>query len=183
MTYSIGLYFDPQTETEIRRIWQIMAENAIEEYLYSSANRPHITLTIFEDLDTTKAENLLRDFALRHTPFPISFQAIGLFPSTAAIFLNPVVTGQLLNIQRELHNLLVPFAALPEFPYYLPDQWIPHCGLAIEMPPENLLPAMKTAINNLVLPLNAEVREIGLTSFRPVVHLLGYRLGGEQYCC
>ena len=178
MTYSIGVYFDPQTETEIRRIWQLMAENGVAEYLHLSANRPHFTLTIFEDLDLDKTGEVLCKLASQLMPLEVSFQSIGIFSNTTAVFLAPLVTQQLLDLQKELHEALIGFASLPEFPYYLPGQWVPHCGLAIEMPPENLLSAAKIAIENLTLPLNGRITELGLTSFRPVVHLMTCKLGG-----
>jgi hypothetical protein len=179
MTYSIGVYFDPQTETEIRRVWRLMAENGIAEYLHLSANRPHFTLTIFETLDLDKTMEVLCTLAGQLKPLEVSFQSIGIFSNTTAVFLAPLVTQRLLDIQSELHHALIDFASLPESIFYLPGKWVPHCGLAIDMPPENLLPAAKIAIENLTLPLNGRIIELGLTSFRPVVHLMTCKLGGE----
>lgn len=177
MTYSIGVFFDPQTETEIRRIWRLMAENGIADYLHLSANRPHFTMTIFEDLDLDKTGEVLCKLASRATPLDVSFQSIGIFPNTNAIFLAPLVTEPLLDLQKCLHLELVKFASLPENSFYLPGQWIPHCSIANYMPPENLVPAAKKAIENLTLPINGQIVELGLTSFSPVVHLMNCKLG------
>jgi len=103
MTYSIGIYFDSKTETEIRRIWRIMAENGVADYLYLSANRPHFTLTIFENLDLDKTGEVLCKLASQVTPMDISFQSIGIFPNTNAVFLAPLVTEPLLDLQKCLH--------------------------------------------------------------------------------
>jgi len=37
--------------------------------------------------------------------------------------------------------------------------------------------AAKRAIENLTLPINGQIVELGLTSFSPVVHLMNCKLG------
>jgi hypothetical protein len=177
MTYSIGAFFDIQTETEIRRVWKIMADSGIAEYLYQSDNRPHITLTIFDDLDLDRTSAMLCNLAGEYTRIPVSFQSISIFPNSNAVFLAPLVTPQLVKFQESVHKALISFANLPDYPYYLPGQWIPHCSIANYMPPENLIPAVQKAIETLSLPITGWITEVGLTSFRPVVHLMNCKLG------
>ena len=177
MTYSIGAFFDTQTETEIRRVWQVMAESGIAEYLFESANRPHITLTIFEDLDLNRTSEVLCKLAGQFTRIPVSFQSISIFPKTNAVFLAPLVTPQLVKFQETVHKALISFASLPDYPFYLPGQWIPHCSIANYMPPENLLPAVQKAVEILTLPITGWITEVGLSSFRPVEHLMNCKLG------
>jgi hypothetical protein len=176
MTYSIGAFFDPQTETEIRHVWQVMAESDIADYLYKSANRPHITLTIFEDLDLNRTSAMLCKLAGQFTRIPLSFQSISIFPDTNAVFLAPLVTPQLVRFQESVHRALISYASLPDYPFYLPGQWIPHCSIANYMPPENLLPAVQKAIETISLPITGWITEVGLTSFSPVVHLMNCKL-------
>ena len=107
MTYSIGVYFDETTEVEIRRIWQVLAECQIADYLHLSNNRPHLTLSIFEDLDLDKTSDILCKLAGEFPILEISFQSVGIFPYST-VFLAPLVSHELLNFQRELHEKLVP---------------------------------------------------------------------------
>lgn len=178
MTYSIGLFFDQKTEEEIRRIWQVLAESQISDYLHFSNNRPHITLAIFEDLDLVKTSDLLCDLAGHFQVFDISFQSVGIFPNTT-VFLAPLVTRELLDFQKKLHEHFLSFSKLPEMPYFLPGKWVPHCSLAIDFESGKQLEAIQKILNDVHLPLNGKAVELGLTSFHPVIHLMKCELSGE----
>ncbi len=175
MTYSIGVYFDHKTEVEIRRIWQVLAENQIADYLHLSNNRPHLTLAIFEDLDLEKTSDILCKLADEFQVLDVSFQSVGIFPYST-VFLAPLVSHELLNYQQELHEKLAPFSTLPEIPYFLPGQWVPHCSMAIDFETEKWVEAVQKILEEVRLPINGKITELGLTSFRPVVHLLNCQL-------
>lgn len=178
MTYSIGVYFDHETEVEIRRIWQILAEFQIADYLHLSNNRPHLTLSIFEDLDLDKTSDILCGLADEFPVLEISFQSVGIFPYST-VFLAPLVSHELLNFQRTLHEKLVPYAKLPEIPYFLPGLWVPHCSMAIDFLPGKWIDAVQKILEEIQLPLNGKISELGLTSYRPVVHLQNCKLSGN----
>jgi len=178
MTYSIGVYFDETTEVEIRRIWQILAESQIADYLHFSNNRPHLTLSIFEDLDLEKTSDILCGLADEFPVLDISFQSVGIFPYST-VFLAPLVSHVLLDFQQTLHEKLVPYAKLPEIPYFLPGLWVPHCSMAIDFMPGKWIDAVQKILEEVRLPLSGKIIELGLTSFRPVVHLQKCKLSGN----
>jgi RimJ/RimL family protein N-acetyltransferase len=174
--YSIHLFFDPPTENEIRSIWRDLAETNTAPYFYESMNRPHITLSIYRSLDLPEARKRLAELSARQTALPISFPFHGIFPGSSPVtFLGPLVTSQLLELHASVCHLLDDLGELPEFDYYRPEHWVPHCGLAIEFNGSRLYDALEIG-QHYKLPLNGEIREIGLTEMRPVRHLCQWHL-------
>jgi 2'-5' RNA ligase len=179
MPFAIHLFFDPTTETTINQVWKNLAEPGIATYLYQSANRPHITLAIYQKLDLTACEQLLQSIAAESPSLPVNFQYVGVFPKTGAVFAGPTVTKNLLDLHHKIHETVQPISAEPN-PYYLPGQWIPHCGLAIELAPELIKPAFEISLK-LPLPLAGKITEIGCTEQPPVKHLFGFELGSDSH--
>jgi 2'-5' RNA ligase len=173
MPYSIGLYFDPETDRTVREIWRRLAEDGLADYYPVSGNRPHITLVLFEDTDVDRAESVLREVAESQPVFPLSFQQVGVFPGVKpVVFWAPVIAQTLLALQRRLYDRLADFSQEPEFDFYQPDHWIPHCGLAMEIGDRASVPEIVREGLSLPNPHVAKAREIGLISFRPVKEIV-----------
>ncbi len=133
MPYAVQLFFDDQTERTIQTVWNELVECDIAPYMGESGNRPHISLALCETLDRRVCEERIGAFAARTGPLPVSFQNLGIFPAPGAVvFVAPVVTQVLLELQRQVDKLLDGCCKWPEFEYYRPGYWIPHCTLAME---------------------------------------------------
>ena len=173
LPYSIGLYFDPETDHTVQEIWRHLAEDGLADYYPVSGNRPHITLVLFEDTDVGRAESVLREVVAEQPAFPLSFQQVGVFPGAKpVVFWAPVITQTLLALQKRLYDRLADFSQPPEFDFYQPDHWIPHCGLAMEIGTRASVPDIVRACLSLPNPHVAEALEIGLISFRPVKEII-----------
>ena len=59
MTLAIPIYFDPQTEAAIQAIWNELAELEVAPFMATSGYRPHITLSIYRDIDRRACQELL----------------------------------------------------------------------------------------------------------------------------
>src|ERR1035437_2749441 len=166
MPYSIGLYFDQETDLLIRKIWTLLDERKFGGYYHQSGNRPHLTLSIFNDVDISKAAYVLEHISQSLNPFSLSFQQIGLFPGPdMAIFWGPVVTKELLEIHSHIYKLFCEFSTQPDFNFYTPGHWIPHCGLAMEIKNYSVVPQIIELCQTLPNPHIGWVTEIGLISF------------------
>jgi RimJ/RimL family protein N-acetyltransferase len=175
--YAIHLFFDPQTENAIRAVWRELAESSVAPYFYHSANRPHITLGIYRALDLPEAGRRMAALATSHSPLPVSFQYHGLFPGSApSTFLGPLVTASLLEFHTAVCAQLDELGELPDFAYYRPGHWVPHCALATEFDGARLYQALQIG-QNFTLPLQGQISEIGLTEMRPVRHLCSWLFG------
>lgn len=179
-SYAVHLFFDPITETAIRAVWHELAESGIAPYFYRSANRPHITLSIYRSLDLPEARRRLARLAAQQAALPVTFSYHGIFPGARPVtFLGPLITPALLELHANTCHLLDELGELPGFDYYRPGHWVPHCGLATEFDGSRLAEAVLMA-QKLKLPLHGQIAEIGLTEMRPVRHLDWWALGKEQ---
>ena len=77
------------------------------------------------------------------------------------------MTLALLELQRQVDQMLHDIGTAPAFDYFLPGQWIPHCILALEIEPEQLTRALNIGMR-LTLPFAGQMTEIGVIEFRPV---------------
>jgi len=109
MPFALQLFVDPVSDTAVRSLWEELASKGLSS-LRDSGNRPHFSLAL-------------------------SIASLGIFPGEqAVVFLAPIVIPDLLDLHREVHQLLQGAGAFPT-PYYLPGHWTPHCALATQVPP------------------------------------------------
>jgi len=179
MLYAVGLNFDVATDNLILNIWKQLAETGLADYLHTSGNHPHITLGIFEDIDVVKTKLELESFTKSLAPFPLSFQQIGIFPSPkVAVFWGPVVTKRLLELHSNLYERLSEFGGQPDFDFYKPDHWVPHCALAMEIEDTSKVLEIVEICRSLPNPHNVMIQEIALISIRPIQPIVNYPLLG-----
>lgn len=175
MPYSIGLYFDTNTELLVRTIWKQLSDLKLAEYFYISGNIPHITLGIFNVLNIDDIKNVLKETSKSKKTFTISFQQIGIFQSsTNAVFWAPVVTRDFLEFHSGIYDRLLSTGATTESKYYTPGNLVPHCGLAMEVKNKQLIPQIVEVCQKLPNPHNALVTQIGMLKIRPVEHLFSF---------
>lgn len=175
--YSIGGYFDADSEAAIRAVWAKLAAAELADYLFRSNHRPHITFANFNDLQTAETHTILETICRSTPPIQLSFQFIGVFPTTSGIFLGPVVTKPLLTLHQKLHDALRPIAAPSESPYYLPENWVPHCGVAVEVEADHIPAAVQLIQNSFSFPFNVTLEEISINTIPAENRLCCYRLG------
>ncbi len=178
MAFAVHLFFDANTEAVIKSAWKQLADTETAPYMYRSANRPHLTLAIYQYLDLTESERQLKSFAAARNPLQVDFPYLGIFPTDqATVFLGPTVTVPLLELHGQLHETLCS-AGTDSHAYYLPGNWVPHCALALELEPRLITQVLEIGLQ-MSLPLHGEITEIGVIEFRPVKHLFGFRLGNN----
>jgi 2'-5' RNA ligase len=178
VNYSIGLYFDETTEKKIRSLWQEIAERGISDYLALSDNRPHFTLAIFTNLDAPAAGEKLADIAAKNKSMQVQFSYIGCFLNPEPdLFLGPVATPDLLEFHQYMNRQFSELGTYPDFNYYQPGYWVPHCAIAMGVDFQNIQAVMHIARDHLVVPMAAQIIEIGLIEFRPVKQLFTFGLG------
>jgi len=175
--YAIHLFFDPQTDTAIRKVWSELAESGVAPYLHGSGNRPHLTLAIYRALDLPEARRRLAELAASHAALTLSFQYQGIFTTPQpVIFLGPVVTRPMLELHAATNQTLDDLGELPNFDHYRPGRWIPHCGLATDFNGARLNEALEIT-QRLPLPLEGHIQEIGLVEMSPVRQWDQWKLG------
>jgi hypothetical protein len=79
MTIIFTLFFDIATEQAIRRLWQQIADAGIE-VAGLNGHRPHISLAAYDADDAEQYQTDLQRFVPVHSPLPIRFHHLGIFP-------------------------------------------------------------------------------------------------------
>ena len=106
MQYAIELFFDENTEKEIK------------------------TLACFNDVDEERCKELLNEFASEQNAIDVTLASVGMFVDTKVVFLSPVMTSKMYDIQRKLHEKMSEFDT-KGFEWYCPDNWVTHCTVAM----------------------------------------------------
>jgi hypothetical protein len=177
MFYAIHAFFDEQTEVAIKSVWKELADSGVAPYLYQSANRPHLTLAIYDKLDLHPCEVRMHDMAVANPALPLVFNSLSIFTSPrAAVFLAPLVDTAMLGLHEHVHQVFDDIASGAD-EYYLPGKWTPHCALALELDKATAVKVIEIAMH-MPLPLAGLVAEVGVIEARPVRQLFRFPLIG-----
>ena len=177
MGYAIEMYFDDEADRAIRTIWQQLIEAGIFCFPSIVNARPHVSLAVFEQVDPALLAPLIERYVATFAPLSLQFSSVGSFPgSEGVVFLAPVVSQTLLTRHAELHAQLSQIEGVQR-DYYLPGRWVPHCTLAINLPPAQIPHAFEV-VRECDWPKTAQITEIGLDEFRGIVTHFSYAVGG-----
>lgn len=145
MVHSVELLFDPDTDAAVRRIWDDLSQAGIRSQVghRSPSNRPHVTLTVAEDLGDG-VDDALRPLLAR-LPLACVIGAPMLFGGGRTVTLVRLVVPSvaLLDLHAEVHRATVPHMPAGPLPHSDPGQWTPHVTLARRVPPD-LMPTAVT---------------------------------------
>ncbi len=175
MGLAIQLYFDSRAEQTIRHLRAALAEHGVPPVLDTLDDRPHISLAVLPGNDPMPLLPYVAELAQAVSAFPIALSALGIFPTTEGVlYLAPTPNMELLAAHRTLHQILAA-TAFERNAYYLPEQWVPHCSIALELRPAQIAAAVEICLQEFS-PLTATCREVGLITFRPVKAIETYPL-------
>jgi len=144
MVHSVELLFDTDTEAAISEIWADLAEAGIRSLAAhaSPGNRPHVTLSVAEDIAGGVDESLRP--VLERLPLACVIGAPTLFGGgrTVTLVRAVVPSAQLLGLHAEVHRICRPHMPKGPLPHAAPGHWTPHVTLARRVPPEKLAAAV-----------------------------------------
>ena len=176
MGFAVELYFDPASEARLTQVWHELAGLNLSSFMLEVKARPHVSLAAFEELETKAAEAYLERFARSHLPLELNFASVASFPTELnVVFLAPVVTRTLLDLHDDFYTGWDLSWGTPK-PYYHPGNWVPHCTMAMEGPPERV-PDIFAALRSSPAFGPVQAASMGLIEFRPVQELCEFRLG------
>jgi 2'-5' RNA ligase len=168
--YSVELYFDSATENILLALRAELVKHGIRPVLDEIQDRPHISLAVFPALDPDAFVRHLRAFSAVTTAFPVTLGAVGSFPTADGIlFLAPAVSPPLVETHANFHAIIAGLNLNP-WEYYLPNNWVPHCTIALDMEADVLAKAFREA-RRAFRATTGRIEEIGLVCFRPVQNL------------
>lgn len=163
--YAVELYFDAKTEATITSAWDLVVAEGVGDDLGAIGFRPHITLSICEELpDPVASLAELRQLCADSLPLSVTLASLGLFPGTV-LFLAPVMTLPLLKLHQRVWRLLEGLSDGVS-PLYAPGRWVPHATLSLNLRPDEVPRAVQAAAT-VSLPLEGQLVEVGLSSAKP----------------
>ncbi|MFX0023964.1 MAG: 2'-5' RNA ligase family protein [Candidatus Hermodarchaeota archaeon] len=139
MPYAIVLSFDDESSYSIQQIFKKFKDKKIGAMHYDPKYKPHITLSIYENINTKSAKERLTLFSIENKTLKIQVSSIGYFPvEKSVIFLNPKASNELLSIQQKIFSLFKDFEGETS-----PLTWVPHCTLGIYLQKEDFAEAIE----------------------------------------
>lgn len=143
MVHSVELLFDEETDAAMRRIWDDLADAGVRSLAASTSpsNRPHVTLSVAEQMDDA-VNDALRPL-LAELPLECAIGAPMLFgrgPFTLVRLVVPTV--DLLALQADVHEACLPHMSPGSLPHADPGRWTPHVTLARRVAPDKVADAL-----------------------------------------
>lgn len=162
--HSIQLFFDDESENLISSyINELRSNGLLNENLIKERYKPHISLAVYRALEAEYAERVLQTLATRFTQFELRFSHFGIFSAELKVlYLGPTFSPALRDIHCSLHTQ---YRERPErcWEYYLPDNWIPHCGLMVDKESDNITQGLRLLMSK-TLP-QVTVTSVAATGF------------------
>jgi 2'-5' RNA ligase len=177
MAFAVELLFDRATETAVRKVWEVVRAVTGGSLLQDVAARPHVSLAVYDvgadGPDRSSLEGAFGGFRL--PAFDVALASVGAFPGEeGVVFLAPVVTPELLDVQQAWHA-----AAPGSSAYYRPGSWVPHATVGILLPDVVLKEAV--AVARPALPIRGRFEGVALIEFTdertPIRYLAEKALG------
>ena len=137
--YAVQLLFDSPSERVIESaIDDLRSLGLVNPTFIGPKYQPHLSLAVFREMDKAFAAQLIELLAREFTAFELQFTHLQTFSAEVEVLsLGLDINDKLRDIHRRLHQL---FQGRPEscWEYYLPNKWIPHCGLLVDTDKENI---------------------------------------------
>ena len=170
-TYAVSLHFSKDINEIISSAVSLIAEETGNPFIIENRIPPHVTIGAFHAAreDEGKLLRRVEDFSRRQKAGLVHFTEIGNFKEKV-LFLKPEKDGFLTEINRKLHELILPEFEKGDNGYYLPEVWFPHTTLATRLNQKQFAGALAIA-EKIQLPLTAEVCEIGFYQCSPFMEL------------
>uniref|UniRef100_A0ACD5XRD7 Uncharacterized protein n=3 Tax=Avena sativa TaxID=4498 RepID=A0ACD5XRD7_AVESA len=184
--YAVELYFDPALENQVLKAWNALARRQLSSRLIDTASRPHLPLLHLPAAalpDPLRLAPALRALASRIDPLPLALSSLASPPSSldaGVLFLSPTPSAALLGLHAQLCELLRKDAGLEVPEGFRPDNWVPRCAVAVDVPRGRMAEAFCVLRELKLLPVSGYGMDIALVEVAPTVReVVSYPLGGS----
>jgi 2'-5' RNA ligase len=164
MLFTVELYFDPDADAKVHLLYESIREMGIHSSMFEAGYRPHVSLGVCEELDHETFAPELEKFAHSMPALSLSLSHFGTFLG-GVLFLGVTATRKLLTVHKDFQNIFERYTP-KQASYYLVDQWVPHCTLALGLLSSDMSKAL-TACYATPLPIHAAVTSIGVVRASP----------------
>ncbi|MBR6644022.1 MAG: 2'-5' RNA ligase family protein [Lachnospiraceae bacterium] len=174
MYYAVTLEFDKETEHKLREMMDEVARVTGCDYMKRCNIPPHVTVCCLEGDNDAALLAEMEQLAASMNKGLIRFAYIGVF-NPLVIYLGPVMNEFLQNTCRTVNERLLQYAEVGNKGNYLPNQWVPHAGIAVKLTPEALKEAF-AIVQEKFSAFEATAERIVLVSAEPYEVLRSWEL-------
>ena len=172
--YAVTLEFDKETENKIQELIDEVAKVTGCDYMKQSKVPPHVTVSALVSDDEESLLLEMEKIAETMNKEFLWFANIGVF-NPFVIYLGPVMNEFLQNTCRTVNERLLQYAEVGNRGRYLPNQWVPHAGIAVKLTPEALNEAF-AIVQEKFSAFGATVEKIVLVRAEPYEELRSWNL-------
>ncbi|WP_316355438.1 2'-5' RNA ligase family protein [Devosia sp.] len=169
MALALSLVFDDAAVSDVRALWQALADAGISRDMLDLAYPPHVTLVVADDEGAEEAMRRALQQG-RGRAVSIALGRVSRFAGTQVVWLACDGGEPLMSLHADIAAQL-PLDAIR--PYYRPDQWTPHMTLQTVGDAEA---AMAVAHSLWRIPPLLRATRLELARFLPVQVLDGVSL-------
>lgn len=181
MSYAIEMNFDKAASNKIKKLWTSLKYHKICDFMADNGIEPHLTLCVLAD-EAEKSEGhittLVENFFANEKPIRVDVVSVGVFPNEAnVVFLSPVVTKHLLDVQERLYKLL------DEAGYgdYIternkPHNWNPYVTMTMNIKETDMIDALKL-LKRKFKPMTATLESAAFLRIYPIEYKANIVLG------
>ncbi len=170
MPYAVQLYLDEKTNNRIEAIKDALRS---EEIPVDEETRPHISFAIYDTLSLEEFSRDLWSYSTSIAPIQIKFVSLGIFLNQKPVFfLGPKVNHMLLDRHQQFHEHFSDYDG-ELWEYYHPEEWVPHCTLALGLEYDELNEACRL-LSGVDFPFSGRLESIGVLEFSPNRQLVEY---------
>jgi 2'-5' RNA ligase len=172
VSYAVELVVNEKEAAPIRKAW-----DAIASLLPRIGSTPHVSLAVFDDVDTDLLTKVVASFAEETPALSLCFSSLSIFPGQKnVLFLAPVMKPDLLRLHEQFHTRLAEHGLL-SVPQYSPGAWVPHCTLTVDESLSECLASL-AEIHSRELLGNYTFDHIQLVRYKPFNSLALFGLNG-----
>jgi hypothetical protein len=162
MAHALECYFDDDADTAVRTLWQRLDAAGVPSPA-GRGQRPHLSFAVAGAIPPATRRSLAADLALLAMP-RLWLYTLGTFPTSQnALLLGAVTDAELLAVHVAVHDALAGRVRDP-LAYYLPGAWVPHCLLAEDVTPTQLVTGFATL--HPIEPIRVRITEVGVRDTR-----------------
>jgi hypothetical protein len=156
---ALECYFDNAADKAVRALWQRLELAGVP----GLGGRPHLSFAVAGTIPPATRRGLAKDLALLAMP-SVWLYTLGTFPTNQnALLLGAITDAELLAVHVAVHDVLAGRVRDP-WAHYLPGVWVPHCALAEDVTPEQLVAGF--AALHPIEPIQARIVEVAVRDTR-----------------
>lgn len=132
MPFAISLKSVNATAEPLRALWRDAGRLEDEPSMEALDYPPHMTLAIYDEVEPERLGDIVRRLSAGRAPLRIAFERLRHFEGAPLVlWAAPRPSAELAALHAAVHGEIPPERCRP---HYRPDQWVPHCTLAMRVP-------------------------------------------------